>query len=216
MVLSAPCLALTAHSNQKLHFNYYLNNMKTIAIKGDARENLGKSANKTVRQKGMVPCVVYGGNEVQHFSVYEADFKNLVYTPNAYLVRLDINGQHMLAKLQDIQYHPVSEAILHADFMQVFEDRPIKMDIPVKVTGNSPGVRAGGKLIVKIKKLKVQAMVKDLPEFITADISSLEIGKNIRVKSLQGNNFTLLDSPENSVVSCSATRASIAAAAEGK
>ncbi len=188
--------------------------MKTIAIKGDPRNQLGKSANKGVRAKGQVPCVLYGGDEVIHFSAYEADFKNLVYTPNAYLVRLNINGQFHMAKLQDIQYHPVSEAILHADFMYVSEDKPVKMDIPVKITGNSPGVRAGGKLIVKIKKLKVQALIKDLPEFIVADISNLEIGKNIRVKNLAGENFQLLDAPENSVVSCTATRASMAAANE--
>jgi large subunit ribosomal protein L25 len=188
--------------------------MKTIAIKGDAREKVGKSANKALRNQGLVPCVVYGGDDVQHFSVYEADFKSLVYTPNAYLVQLDLGGKKIMAKLHELQFHPVSEAIIHADFMQIYEDRLVKMDIPVNVKGNSPGVRAGGKLIMKMKKLKVLAMIEDLPEFITADISKLEIGKNIRVKHLTGDKYTLLDVPENSVVGCSATRASIAAAAE--
>lgn len=190
--------------------------MKTIAIKGDVRNNVGKAANKALRKEGRVPCVMYGGDTTEHFAVYEADFKNLVYTPNAYLVRLDLNGTKKLAKLQDIQFHPVSEAIIHADFMHVDESKPVKMQIPVKVTGNSPGVRAGGKLIQKMKKLNVSALIKDLPEYIMADISSLEIGKNIRVKDLKGENYTLLDAPENSVLGCSATRASIAASADEK
>ena len=121
--------------------------MKTIAIKGDIREKVGKSANKALRNQGLVPCVVYGGEE--------ADFKNLVYTPNAYLVQLNLGGKKIMAKLHELQFHPVSEAIIHADFMQIYEDRLVKMDIPVQVKGNSPGVRAGGKLVIKMKKLKV-------------------------------------------------------------
>jgi large subunit ribosomal protein L25 len=184
--------------------------MKTIAIKGDLRNKMGKAANKTLHHEGKVPCVVYGGKENTHFSVYEADFKNLVYTPNAYLVRLDIDGKKRMAKLQDMQFHPVSEAIIHADFMEIFEDKPLRMAIPIKVIGNSPGVRAGGNLHVKMKKINVLAMIKDLPEFIEVSIDDLEIGKTIRVKQLSALNCTILDSPENSVINCAVTRASVA------
>jgi large subunit ribosomal protein L25 len=184
--------------------------MKTIAIKGDLRNKMGKAANKALHQKGKVPCVVYGGDENTHFSVYEADFKNLVYTPNSYLVRLEIEGKKRMAKLQEVQFHPVSESIIHADFMEIFEDKPIRMAIPIKVVGNSPGVRAGGNLLTKMKKINVLALIKDLPEFIEVNIEELEIGKNIRVKQLSAPNCTILDSSENSVISCSATRASTA------
>lgn len=186
--------------------------MKTIALKGDLREGLGKSATKAVRAEGMVPCVLYGSGENVHFTIYEADFKNLVYTPNTYLVRLDVNGNQVIAKLHDIQFHPVSEAILHADFYELDLNNPVTLKLPIKVVGNSPGVRAGGKLQVKIRKLLVKGLIQDLPDFIEVNIDSLQIGKSVRVKNLSVPNVELLDTPENSVVSVVVTRAARSAA----
>lgn len=186
--------------------------MKTIAIKGELRENLGKSATKAVRAKGMVPCVLYGTDENLHFSVYESDFSNLVYTPNTYLVRLDVNGNQFIAKLQDIQFHPVSEAIIHADFLTLDLDKPVSLHLPIRVVGNSPGVRGGGKLQVKIRKLATRGLIQDLPEDIEVSIDKLQIGKSVRVRDLKVPNVELLDTPENSVVSVVMTRAAISAA----
>jgi large subunit ribosomal protein L25 len=187
--------------------------MKTIAIKGDARNDLGKSATKAVRAAGQVPCVLYGAGENMHFSVYESDFKNLVYTPNTYLVRLDVEGKQVIAKLQDLQFHPVSEAIIHADFYALNLDNPVDLRLPIKVVGNSPGVRAGGKLQVKIRKLAVRGLIQDLPDFIEVNIDALEIGKSVRVRDLSVENVELMDTPENSVVSVVVTRAARSAAA---
>jgi len=180
--------------------------MKTIALKGELRTDLGKSATKLVRAKGMTPCVLYGSGENTHFSVYEADFKKLVYTPNTYLVRLDTDGKQVIAKLQDLQFHPVSESILHADFFALDLSQPITLELPIKVVGNSPGVRAGGKLRIKIKKLKVIGLVQDMPDFIEVSIDKLEIGKSVRVRDLKVDKIELLDTPENSVVSVVVTR----------
>jgi len=186
--------------------------MKTIALKGDLRTDLGKRGTKQLRAKGMVPCVVYGNGDNINFSVYESDFKHLVYTPNSYLVRLDIDGYQTMAKLQDMQFHPVSEAITHADFLSIDSNSPIKVRVPIHITGNSPGVREGGKLNVKIRKLLVEGMIQDLPDSIEVNVDSLQLGKNIRVRDIEAAGLKLLDTPENSVVSVNVTRASRSAA----
>jgi large subunit ribosomal protein L25 len=188
--------------------------MKTIAIKGDLRSGLGKSATKELRREGKVPCVLYGKDQLLHFGVYEIDFKNLVYTPNSYAVLLDVNNEKTLAKLQDIQFHPVSEAIVHADFMAIDTAKPVEMKIPVKVTGNSPGVRAGGKLQVKIQKLRAVGLIQDMPDFIEVNIDHIELGKSVRVKEINVEGLSFNDSPENTIVTVVQTRASRAAANE--
>lgn len=188
--------------------------MKTIAIKGDTRVGLGKSATKALRKEGKVPCVLYGKDKLVHFGVYEIDFKNLVYTPNSYAVLLDVNNEKTLAKLQDIQFHPVSEAIVHADFMSIDVNKPVEMPIPVKVVGNSPGVRAGGKLQLKIQKLKAVGLIKDMPDFVEVNIDKLELGKSIRVKEINVEGLQFTDAPENTILTVAQTRASRAAANE--
>jgi large subunit ribosomal protein L25 len=188
--------------------------MKTIVLKGETRVGSGKKATKALRTEGKVPCVVYGKSGNSHFGVYEYDFKNLVYTPNTYLVQLNLPEGKKLAKLQDLQFHPVSEAIIHADFMEVSPDVPLTISIPVNVTGNAPGVRAGGKIMVKIRKLLVKGMIKDLPDSIEINVDKLEIGQNIRVGDLKISGVELLDTKANSIISCTATRASISAATE--
>jgi len=188
--------------------------MKTIVLKGDARIGSGKKATKALRTEGKVPCVAYGKNGNKHFGVYEYDFRNLVYTPNTYLVQLNLESGKILAKLQDIQFHPVSEAIIHADFMEVYPDVPLTISIPVNVSGNAPGVRAGGRLITKIKKLTVKGMIKDIPDSIEINVDKMEIGNNVRVSDINIKGLEMLDTKANSILSCSATRASISAANE--
>lgn len=189
--------------------------MKTILLKGELRSEVGTRTAKELRSKGMVPCVMYSnGKEGAHFAIYQADFKNLVYTPNAYKVQLNVEGAQYSAILQDIQFHPVSEAIIHADFMQVDESKKVVMEVPVRVVGNSPGVRAGGKLVKKINRLRVRGFLKDMPDFIDVSIDTLEIGQSAKVRVLSIEKLEILDAPENAILSIKTTRALMQAAAE--
>ena len=188
--------------------------MKTIQLKGEKREGTGTSNAKSLRAVGKVPCVIYGAGENLHFTVYEADFKNLVYTPNVYKVKIDLDGQSYDAILQDLQFHAVSEAILHADFMAVDAARAVVMDIPVRIVGNSPGVRAGGKLVTKINRLRVRGLLKNLPDYIDVKIDTLEIGQSAKVKDVVPGDYEIMDAKENAIVSCKTTRALMQAAAE--
>lgn len=181
---------------------------------GYLRDGVGKSSTKALRNEGKVPCVLYGGNENVNFSMYSADFKNLVYTPSTYKVQLDLDGTIYKAVLKDIQYHPVNDSILHADFQAIHDDREVEMMIPIKVVGNSVGVRAGGKLIVKSQKLRVKTLPANLPDTIEVNIETLDIGGSIKVGDLTVENLTLLDSPNNPVVSIKTTRAAQSAATE--
>jgi large subunit ribosomal protein L25 len=147
----------------------------------------------------MVPCVIYGGNEPVHFSAEEKAFKKLVYTPDVFTASLDVDGQKTTAILQDIQFHPVSDRILHVDFYQLFDDKEVTMKIPVKLTGTSPGVLNGGSLRFTNRKLKIKAMPANLPDYVTADISELKIGSKLLVKSLFNDAYTFMH-PDNTVV----------------
>ena len=173
--------------------------MKSITIKGSERESVGKVATKALRNAGLVPCVLYGGNQTVHFSAEEIAFKNLVYTPNAHTVVIDLGGKTFDAVLQDIQVHPISDKILHIDFFQLFEDKEVTMEVPVKITGTSPGVLGGGILNLNTRKLKVKALPKNLPDFVEANISEMEMGNKLYVTKLPTENFKLLH-PDNTVV----------------
>ena len=173
--------------------------MKSITIKGSERENVGKKATKAVRDAGMVPCVIYGGNQPVHFVADERAFKDLVYTPNAHTVVVELNGTSYNVIMQDIQFHPVSDKILHIDFFQLSDDKEIVMEVPVKVTGTSPGVLLGGVLRLNQRRLKVKALPKNLPDFVEASISELQMGNKLYVTKLETNNFKLMH-PDNTVV----------------
>jgi large subunit ribosomal protein L25 len=173
--------------------------MKSITIKGSERENVGKKATKAVRDAGMVPCVIYGGNQPVHFVADERAFKDLVYTPNAHTVVVELNGTSFNVIMQDIQFHPVSDKILHIDFFQLSDDKEIIMEVPVKITGTSPGVLLGGVLRLNQRRLKVKALPKNLPDFVEASISELEMGNKLYVTKLPTNNFKLMH-PDNTVV----------------
>lgn len=173
--------------------------MKSITIKGSERESVGKKATKALRNAGLVPCVLYGGDKPLHFSAEEISFKDLVYTPNAHTVAIDLGGTTYEAVMQDIQFHPVTDSILHIDFYQLFKDKEVTMDIPVRLVGNSPGVRNGGRLLFRKRKLTIKALPDNLPDFFDVDISKLRIGGNISVSSLLSDDFTILH-PDNTVV----------------
>lgn len=173
--------------------------MKSITIKGSERESVGKVATKALRNAGAVPCVLYGGNQAVHFSAEEKAFKNLVYTPNAHTVVIELDGKSYNAILQDIQVHPVSDKILHIDFFQLFDDKEITMEVPVKIVGTSKGVLAGGVLRLNTRKLKVKALPAHLPDFVEADITPLEMGNKLYVTKLATNNYKLMH-PDNTVV----------------
>ena len=188
--------------------------MKTILLKGEVRNELGTKGAKILRSEGKVPCVLYGAGDNVSFAVYEADFKNLIYTPNVYKVKLELdNGKSFQAILQDMQFHAVSERILHADFLAVSEGQKVVMHIPIQVDGNSPGVRAGGKLVIKMNKIAVKGDLNVLPDFIPVNIDTLEIGQSVKVRNLSVSGFDIIDAPENAILSCKTTRA-VAAAAE--
>ena len=174
--------------------------MKSITINGSKRESVGKVATKALRNAGMVPCVVYGGDAPIHFSAPELAFKNLVYTPDVHTVVISLeDGTKVAAILQDIQFHPVSDRILHIDFYQIFDDKEVMMEIPVRITGNSIGVKNGGVLRVVTRKLRVKALPANLPDFLNADITEMKIGHKKYITDLLAGDYTILH-PENTVV----------------
>ncbi len=184
--------------------------MKSITIKGSQRESVGKVSTKALRNAGKVPCVLYGGDKPLHFSADEISFRDLVYTPNAHTVVIELeNGDKLSAVLQDIQFHPVTDKILHIDFYQLFEDKPVTMNIPVRLEGNSPGVRNGGRLLFRKRKLSIKALPDLLPDFITVDISKLRIGGTIAVETVLNDDFTILHPESTAIVQVKASRTSV-------
>ncbi len=181
--------------------------MKSITIKGSQRESVGKVATKALRNAGKVPCVLYGGDKPLHFSAAELSFRDLVYTPNAYTAVIELEtGEKFDAVLQDIQFHPVNDKILHIDFYQLFDDKAVTMDIPIRLEGNSPGVKNGGRLLFRKRKLTIKALPKLLPDFITIDISKLKIGGTIAVETLLSDDFTIMHPDSTAVVQVKASR----------
>jgi large subunit ribosomal protein L25 len=174
--------------------------MKSITINGSQRESVGKVATKALRNAGMVPCVVYGGDKPVHFSAPELSFKNLIYTPDVHTVVLALeDGTKVNAILQDIQFHPVSDRILHMDFYQIYDDKEVMMEIPVRVTGNSRGVRNGGVLRIVTRKLRIKALPANLPDFIEADITEMKIGEKMYITDVKSDNF-IIQHTDNTVL----------------
>lgn len=184
--------------------------MKSITINGSKRESVGKKATKALRNAGQVPCVLYGGDQPVHFSAEELAFSKLVYTPNAHTVVIALGDTSYNAVLQDIQFHPVTENILHIDFYQLFDNKEIAMDIPVVLIGNSIGVRAGGVLRRNRRKLRIKALPTNLPDFIEVDISKLRIGNKVYVSQLPSEDYKFLHSDNTVVCQVKQSRVSVA------
>jgi len=168
---------------------------------------VGKKASKALRNAEMVPCVLYGGDAPVHFMAEEKSFKPLVYTANAHTVVIELNdGGRFEAVLQDIQFHPVTDRILHIDFYQLFEDKPVTMNIPVKLNGNAPGVMNGGRLMFRNRKLTVKALPTNLPDVINVDISKLRIGGTISVGDVLSEEYTFMHPDNTSIVQVKTSR----------
>jgi large subunit ribosomal protein L25 len=181
--------------------------MNIIAISGSQRENVGKRDAKELRYAGKVPAVLYGGKSQVHFAIDATDLKDLVYTPEVNFVEIEVAGTKVKAIMQDIQFHPLTEKIIHIDFLQLFEDKALTMEIPVKLTGTSPGVKMGGKLVQKLRKLKVNALPKNMPQYVEVGMEVLEVGKSVRVRDLKPIGFTITNVPEDTIVSVIMSRA---------
>lgn len=190
--------------------------MKSVSISGSRRENVGKKDAKLQRNNGMIPCVLYGGKEQKIFVVEERQFAKLLYTPEVNYVELTIDGVATTAIVQDSQFHPITDKLLHVDFLEVVDGKPITIDIPFKITGTSPGVLKGGFLKKRVRKLKVRGMLQNVPECIIADISNLDLNDMIKVSDIAVENLTIVDNPNKVLVMVNPTRNSAAAeSAEG-
>ena len=181
--------------------------MKTIAISGSPRENVGKRDAKELRYEGKVPAVLYGGKEQAHFAVVTTELKDAIYTPEANFVEITLGNEKIKAIIKELQFHPLTDLLLHVDFLQLFDDKEILMEIPIKLTGTSPGVKMGGKLVQKLRKLRVRAFPKDMPQAVEVSISKLEVGNLFRVRDLQAGNYTVTNTPEYTIVSVGMSRA---------
>ena len=186
-------------SKKQLLINQKQNKMKSLAISVIEREKVGKSNTRSLRNQGNVPCVLYGGEKQVCFYAHENDFRNLVNTPDVYVVELDISGKKIRAIMKDIQFHPVTDRILHIDFLEVFEDKEITISIPVILNGLSIGVRNGGNLMFRRRKIITRGLIDKMPDAIELDIEHLKIGQFIYIKDLDQDGCEFL-APDNSVV----------------
>jgi large subunit ribosomal protein L25 len=167
--------------------------MKTYKVKAEKREETGKKVSNRLRKSGKVPCVLYGGKENVNFTALHKDFINMIYSPDVFLIEIDLDGKAHKGVVQEIQFHPVTDKILHIDFFEVFDDKPFIVNLPVTLTGSSIGIKNGGKLRVSRRYLKVKGLVKDMPDVLNIDITNIRIGETISVGDLSFKNLTLLD-----------------------
>jgi len=187
--------------------------MKIYELKGAIRTVLGKKATKADRAGENVPCVLYGSGKNTHFTATAADLRKLIYTPEVYIVDLDIDGNKCKAIMKDLQFHPVSNSVLHLDFLEVSDQKPIIIEIPVKLQGLAEGVKAGGKLSLEMRKLKVKGLYQDFPETIVIDVSTLGLGKTIQVGTVKVDKLEILNAKNAVVAQVKLTRAARGAAA---
>lgn len=190
--------------------------MKTYDLKGEIRADFGKKAARSYRREGLIPCVVYGGNNENnvHFVVKNSDVRNLIYTPEVYLINLVLDGKPSMAILKEIQFHPVKDDILHIDFLHVFPNVPVEIELPVRLEGLAAGVKSGGKLSLDMRKLKVRALAEKLPQELVINVENLELGKSIQVGELSFEGLELLNAKNAVVCRVQLTRAARGAAAK--
>ncbi|RYC69929.1 MULTISPECIES: 50S ribosomal protein L25/general stress protein Ctc [Spirosoma] len=181
--------------------------MKQIEIVGYQRANLGRAESQAIRAEGNVPCVLYGGESQVHFYAPAILFRQLLYTPNVFEVLLNIEGTEYRAVLQEAQFHPVSDVLLHVDFLEVVPGKPVKLAVPVRLVGTAPGVQKGGKLVTRVRKLRVKGTIENIPEFIDVDVTGLDLGKSVRVGQIPVSNIEMLEQASNPVASIEIPRA---------
>jgi large subunit ribosomal protein L25 len=180
--------------------------MKSFELTGTKRVNLTKQETKKLREENMVPCVIYGGEENVHFSAPVLDFKHLIYTPEVQTVNIHVGGATHHAVIQELQFHPVTDKLMHVDFLEIHPEKGVVIDVPVKITGTSEGQKQGGKLLAKVRKLRIKALPAHLPDHISVDVTPLNIGQSIRVGDLTVSGVEFLDSPNNIIVGVRTTR----------
>ncbi len=180
--------------------------MKTVSLSGSPRASVGKVDAKALRNKGHVPCVIYGFGEQIHFSADERHFKNIIFTPETNLVEVEVSGKKYKTVLQEAQYHKINDRLIHADFLLVNEDKAVSVQLPVKAIGQAEGVKAGGKMTIKLRKLKVRGLISKLPESIDLNVEKLTIGKSISAGDIHIDGLTLLHPKNISVISVQTTR----------
>ena len=189
--------------------------MKTISMSGSLRESVGKKFTKELRRNGDVPCVLYGGEKQKHFKMAETEFKPLLFTADAHFVELNIDGEKTTAILQDIQYHPISDRVLHADFLELKDKKPILMAIPVQTKGTARGVLSGGKLDIKKRVLNLRALPADMPQYVELDITKLGLLASIKVKDISIPNVEIMEDKASVVVQVKSVRNAGEATDEG-
>ena len=190
--------------------------MKTVSISGSVRQNVGKKDARDLRLQGQIPCVVYGGQEQIMFTAAEKDLIQLFNKPEVCFVELDIEGKKILSIAQEAQFHKVTDALLHVDFLELRDDRPIRMSVPLLTSGSATGVLKGGKLVKRMRRLRLRALPANMPENITVDITNLDIAQDVKVKDLCTDKYEILEDMTAAVVLVKATRNAQAAAAPAK
>lgn len=187
--------------------------MQTIEINGSLRTTFGKKESRTERKEGKVPCVIYGNGPTVHFTLDQADIRKLVYTPNSYIVNINIDGKTEPAVMREVQFHPVSDSVIHIDFYRVDHKHPVTIEIPVRLVGVSEGVRQGGKMLLSKRKLKVSGIIDKFTDTLDVDVTSLELGKSIFVGDVQFDGLTILTPATTAICAVKMTRAARGAAA---
>ena len=182
--------------------------MESTTLQGEVRKSLGKADAKAARNAGQVPCIIYGGEENVHFTSDLRDFKKLIYTPNVYIVQVEVDGKTYDTVMKDVQYHPITDNILHVDF-QLLNGRPVSINLPVRLNGNPIGVRNGGKLVLPLRSLKVKGDPNVLPDAMFIEVEKLRIGHSIKVAQLTLEGGEIMNSPDNVVVAVKAKRGAI-------
>jgi large subunit ribosomal protein L25 len=181
--------------------------MKAFVIKAQKREATGKKDSKKLRREGLVPCVIYGGEVPVHINADFKDFRQVIYTPNVYIIHLEIGNEVIKAIIQDMQWHPIEEQLLHVDFLLVKDDKPVKISLPVKTIGLAIGIKQGGKIKSNLRKLKVKGLVKDLPDSIDLNVEPLEVGQSIKIGDLNFEKLEFLENKSTVIVAVEVTRA---------
>jgi large subunit ribosomal protein L25 len=180
--------------------------MKTLTLSGSPRKTIGRTNAHALRREGKVPCILYGGKDIVHFEAIEKDFKHLVYTPDIHMIKLDVGGKQVDAIMQAIQFHPVTDKIMHVDFLEVISDKPVVMEVPVKIIGTSVGVKEGGKLLKKLSRIRVKALISKIPGTIDLNVEPMKIGDYIRIKDLKYEGVTFLHEQSVTIVAVKVTR----------
>jgi len=183
--------------------------MKTVSLSGSPRENVGKKDAKGLRNQGQVPCVAYGGGEQIHFYIDERDFANVVFTPDTNVFEITVGDKVINTLLQDVQYHPVSDRVLHADFLKFNIDKPVRTSLPIRTNGSAIGVLKGGQMKQLMRKVAIMAIVDDIPDYIDVDISKLDIGDSVKIRDMKVDKVKFLDHPENLIISVRVTRIAV-------